>query len=283
MMRIVFGTDGSTHAKDVAEFLGLLPLPAGAEIQVVCVVDAFVEDVVGSGLIEQAGRLVEQTAAQIRRPDLRVTTAVRMGNADHQLITAAEELQADLLVVGSRGLTGFEELVLGSVARSVAQHAHCSVLLARKPKHELRSVLLAHDGSEHSQRAVEMAATLPLPLETVISLLHVVRPHFPVIDLAGVGDYHLSEAVAEAEEEQRQAGQRLLQEAAARLGKAGRQTTIGVQGGNPPKAILTTAAAQEADLIIVGACGASLIHRLLVGSVTDRLLNKAPCSLLVVR
>ena len=283
MKRILLGANGSERAKDAARFLGMLPLTAGTEIQVVCVIDPFVEDVLGPKMIEQAEELLEQTAVLIRRPDLEVSTALRRGDADHQLIAAAEEIQADLLVVGAQDLTGMEELVLGSVVRSVVHHAHCPVLVARAARHGLRSVLLAHDGSEHSQHAVELTAKLPLPAETVVSLIHVVQKSYPIGDLAGLGDYHLYEALAEAEEEQRQQGERLLRAAAAHLDEMGRETTTELQGGDPATAIPTIATARRADLIVAGARGNSLIHRLLVGSVADRLLKQAPCSLLIVR
>lgn len=282
MKRIVLGTDGSSHAKDAATFLGRLTLPAGTEVQVVCVVDPFVESVVGPGFAERAQALVEETAAAVRGYGVEVSAALRQGDADHQLLAAAEEFHADLLVVGSRGLTGLEEFVLGSVARSVVHHAHCPVLVARPIRHELRSVVLAHDGSKHADHAVEFAASLPLPAQTEVSLVHVVRPPHPLTDISGFGDYHLYEALEAAQEERREEGEAILRAAATRLGEAGRRTTTEVLGGDPAFAILNTAAARDADLIIAGARGSSLITRLVIGSVTDRLLKKAPCSLLIV-
>jgi nucleotide-binding universal stress UspA family protein len=49
-------------------------------------------------------------------------------------VHAARERQADLVVVGSRGLTGLPRLVLGSVARNVLYHAPCSVLIVHAPR-----------------------------------------------------------------------------------------------------------------------------------------------------
>jgi nucleotide-binding universal stress UspA family protein len=283
MERIVFGADGSSHALAAAAFLGQLPLPAGTEVHVVCVIDPYVASVLGHGLISKASSMLEQTAAAISRPTLKVTTELRRGNADHELLTVAEALQADVVVVGFQGLTALEEFVLGSVARSVVHHAHCSVLVARPVQHDLRTVLLAHDGSAHADRAVEVAASMPLPAETVVSLIHVVPPAYPLTDLSGIPDYHLYEALEAAQNQRREQSETLLHAAAARFSEHGRKTTTEVRVGDPASAILAVADTQGVDLIVTGARGTSLIQHLLIGSVTDRLLKKASCSLLVVR
>jgi len=282
MKRIVLGTDGSRHAMDAAAFLGQLPLPPGTQVRVVCVVDSFVASVAGPRVLEQAEALVEEAAAAVRRPEIEVGWDLRQGDADHQLIEDAESFAADLLVVGSRGVTGLQELVLGSVARSVVHHAHCPVLVARSVQHELRTVLLAHDGSAHSDRAVEFVANLPLPAETEVSLVHVVRPLHPFTDISGFGDSHLYEALDAAQAERREQGEAILRAAAARLEAAGRRSTTEVLDGDPASVILSAAEGRKADLIVVGARGLSRIAKLLIGSVTDRLLNEAQGSLLVV-
>ena len=62
-----------------------------------------------------------------------VTRSVRGGGAPDELVAAAEETGADLLVVGSRGLSGLSGLLLGSVSHHVAQHAPCPVVIIRDP------------------------------------------------------------------------------------------------------------------------------------------------------
>lgn len=56
----------------------------------------------------------------------------RHGNAAQEIIAAASDARADFIVIGSRGRTGLERLLLGSVARNVLFHAPCSVLVVRQ-------------------------------------------------------------------------------------------------------------------------------------------------------
>jgi len=56
---------------------------------------------------------------------------VRTGNPDHEVVELAEELDAGLIILGSRGLGGVRRALLGSVSDSVARHAHCPVLVVR--------------------------------------------------------------------------------------------------------------------------------------------------------
>lgn len=135
-MRILFATDGSESAGAAGQFLAALPLPPGTRVQVVCVTDSFIE-----GVLQQiqdrarswAQRVVNDAAAKLGREGVEVSGVIRTGDAAAEILAAARELGADLLVVGSRGLSGLEGLWLGSVARNVAKHAPCPVVVARAP------------------------------------------------------------------------------------------------------------------------------------------------------
>lgn len=284
--KIVLATDGSESAAEAARLLAALPLESGTVIQVVCVVDAFVENVlepVQQGQRDRAQCLVDVVADGVRRAGLEVTAIVRLGDADHEIIRAAEELDADLIVVGTRGRTGLESFVLGSVARNVAQHARCPVLVARAPRHALRQVVLATDGSAHAERAVEFLAEFPLPADAQFTAVHVVRWEYPFVDMAAIGEGQLIEDAERAEDERRRHGEEWLRAAGERFAVHGRHCAGELRQGDPATEILAAAAGKEADLLVFGARGLSLIQRLLVGSVADRLLKHAPSSVLIVR
>lgn len=284
--KILLATDGSKYAADACRFLAALPLPADTEVRVVCVVDLFVESLLETVQPRQRDHmrfLTEVAAEALRRDGLEVTTELRSGDADHQILLAAEEWRADLVVVGSRGLTGLAEFVLGSVASNVAKHAHCPVLVARTARHELHTVVVATDNSIHARKATDFLAELPLPLQTEVNLVHVLRPPNLVIDLAAIGEPCLYDALLEEERKRWKRGKELLNEVAARLGNVGREAMVDLRTGDPAAQILAVVEEKKADLLVLGARGTSLIRELVVGSVADRVLRQAHCSVMFVR
>jgi nucleotide-binding universal stress UspA family protein len=78
-----------------------------------------------------AERTANETAARMTERSMPATAHVRTGDPANELLHAAAERGADLIVTGSRGLGGLERLVLGSVARNVLIHAPSSVLIVR--------------------------------------------------------------------------------------------------------------------------------------------------------
>jgi nucleotide-binding universal stress UspA family protein len=79
-----------------------------------------------------ARRAAEEATRQLAEADRSAAAEVRCGDAADQLIAVADSRGADLIVVGSRGLTAWSRLLLGSVARKVVLHARQSVLVVRE-------------------------------------------------------------------------------------------------------------------------------------------------------
>ena len=83
-------------------------------------------------LLEESARTaIEKAAAQFSSSQLTVTTTVLKGQAGEAILEEAENYGADLIVLGSRGLGGFERLLLGSVSQAVVTQARCSVQIVR--------------------------------------------------------------------------------------------------------------------------------------------------------
>lgn len=145
---IVVGTDGSptaTHAVDQAAALARL---TGAHLHVVSACNTIdpmlaatasaaggmpmIQAVSGyeSDQLEATGAMLEELVGKLVADGLDVTSHRRQGPAAQALVDVALAMDADLLVVGSKGMTGVRRL-LGSVPNSVAHHAECSVLVVK--------------------------------------------------------------------------------------------------------------------------------------------------------
>lgn len=78
-------------------------------------------------------RELEGFVSAHREAGITVETSVRTGHPDREIVKAAEELGADLIVIGSHGRTGVEHALLGSVAEKVLRKAQCPVLTVKEP------------------------------------------------------------------------------------------------------------------------------------------------------
>jgi nucleotide-binding universal stress UspA family protein len=137
--RIVLGTDGSaTAAKAVAEARDL----AKAEGARVHVVTAFkgvlgVEPITSSSAQDRvdmhkaADNVAARAAEQLTAAGVEVDFEAREGDPADVLIEVATEDDADLIVVGNKGMTGIGRFLLGSVPNKVTHHAPCSVMVVR--------------------------------------------------------------------------------------------------------------------------------------------------------
>lgn len=285
-LKILYATDGSAEAKRAEALLQKLPLAAGSSIHVL-VVTAGAEWTMPEWFVagEHAWgeKVATGAAAALAREGVTSVGASRSGSVAYEIIEAAEEYNVDLVVVGSKGLTGLAGFVLGSVARNVAKHARRSVLVARELRHDLKHVFLAIDGSPHAERAVRLTARLPLPADTVIQVAQVVTRHQPYALVAPEFLVEYQTAMTEAEKQETASAQTRAQTVCDYLRRHGKQAEPLVLRGDPADEILKAAGKGEADLILVGARGVSLIEGLLVGSVADRLLKMAPCSVMLSR
>jgi nucleotide-binding universal stress UspA family protein len=145
-------------------------------------------------------------------------------------------------------------------------------------------ILLATDGSQESNAAIDMVKTLRLNEGDEIKIISVVDMAVPMaIDIYGG---YLPDTV-EMEKTAREHAAKILADTCVRLeGICGRDKltfTSDVLFGSPESRIVETAEEFEADLIIVGSHGYSRWERLLLGSVSDSVVHHAPCSVMVVR
>jgi nucleotide-binding universal stress UspA family protein len=141
MESIVVGTDGSPSAEaavrratDVAKWSGALLHLVTAYPDVVSyrerIASSAKRDPIDLG--EIAETVLARTADEVTSQGVDVETHAREGEPAKVILDVAQEQDADLIVVGARGLTGFERFLLGSVSSKLSHHASCSVMIVRE-------------------------------------------------------------------------------------------------------------------------------------------------------
>ena len=137
--RVLLAFDGSPHSLAAARFLARFPLPPGARIDVLAVVDGLHSRHTGYGAADLrdlvalerrgAAEVIEQAVQVLKAAARTAKPAIRHGDPKREILAAAHELESDLIVMGARGVGGFRGMLLGSVSRAVSKVARCSTLV----------------------------------------------------------------------------------------------------------------------------------------------------------
>ena len=229
---------------------------------------------------------LEQAVEPARRAGVSVETIVREGDAVRTILHEAERLPIDLVVMGTHGLGGFERLVMGSVAEKLVRKAPCPVLTVAPPAENRAQttpirydrVLCPVDFSDTSTRALEYGLSLAESPRSEVTLLHVVEE--------AAHSFLPPEKQVELAELQRGALEEVERRLQSLLPSNVRDfctPRVVARRGRTYEQILALAQEQSADVIVLGVRGHGLVERLLLGSVTSRVVRSAECPVLTVR
>jgi len=196
------------------------------------------------------------------------------------IVHSADEAHATLVVVSSSGATGLDRLLLGSVASRVVRYAHCAVLVAR-PHEKTGKILAATDFSDPASAAVTAAVEEARRRHARLTLLHSLEL-LPSPAVGWGAPFGATWVVPPPElvEQVRGSARETLQGMLSRLGESG---DVLVPEGEPVTAVLDAARTLPADLIVLATRGRTGISRMVLGSVAERIIAVAPCSVLAVR
>lgn len=201
------------------------------------------------------------------------------------ILEEAQELPADLIVIGTHGRSGFEHFALGSVAEKVLRRARCPVLTVPPSDRGLphagapfKRIVCAVDFSEASLKGLEYAYALAQESDAQLIMTHVID--WPE-------DTSLPEALAKAiaatrhewEGEKRRQLQLLVPESAEMWCRPEPLLLV----GDPAKELLRLAREREADLIIMGVHGRGSLDIAVFGSTAHKVAREAPCPVMTVR
>lgn len=132
---IVAGTDGSDTAAVAIRRAAELARSTGATLHLVTGLEPRFEDPLpvgdDSGRETAAGKVVQAAAESLADTGVEIRTHARVGDGAAAIVDVAEDVGADLIVVGNRGVSSPKRFLLGSVPTKVAHYAPCSVLIVR--------------------------------------------------------------------------------------------------------------------------------------------------------
>src|SRR5215475_15082491 len=198
-IKILLAVDGSEYSLAAIEEAARLPWPEGSVVRIVSVaempvsVDQWAMPLPSASFKEWDSvfeeRAVERITqamakfAEIAGAQTEATAKTLRGDPKVAILDEAEHWGADLIIVGTHGYNALERIWLGSVSRAVASHSKCSVQIARRRKAEgadgkAMRILLAVDGSEFGDAAVEEIANRPWAARSEVHVISVIHPPF---------------------------------------------------------------------------------------------------------
>ena len=277
--RILVATDGSDPANSALGLALTFARAADGRVLVVHVWNMEIHHKHGVWDVEtraEAQQLIDAAVSKVRSLGLSADGQVLHAdsrNVATALAAAARQFDADLVVIGSRGLSDWQSLVRSrSVSHQMLTHVDCPVLVVRGPSSAAepgpQRVLLAVAGGDDVRPAVDAATAAAVNPGSAVLVLHV------PLSVFGAQGY----AYVEPDEEVKQTVDR----AVAMLGKAGVTASAVVAEGGPVVGnILEAASSWGADIIVIGSGRMGDVGSLLFGSVTHGLLQRSERPVLV--
>ena len=268
--RFLVASDASGFSAGAVREALRLAKRCGARVRVVAVVAGDLEhEEMGEQLLKQefdgARAHLDEVAARAAAAGIECETEVVQGASVHErIVEESDRFGADLIILGRRGRRGLARLMVGDATLKLIGSSHCSVLVVpRAAELHGRRFLVATDGSRFSDAAAVATGSLAKLCETPVTVVSVVVP-------------------AHAEARRREAPA-VVERIVGLLRKDGIEAHGEVPEGPAAEMIVAAAARTSADLIVMGSHGRGGFERLLVGSNSEKVLNRTPCAVLVVK
>jgi len=273
---VLLATDGSDTASNAVTQGFEIAAKFDASVHILCVgthPDQATEETSVIGADDSAETIVQTAKQKGRDFDVDVQLVVRTGPPHREILEYAEQQEVDLLVLGTHGRTGLRKLVLGSVATGVVREATQPVLTVSKNVTNARStfheILIPTSGRPGTAAAIthgiELSAAYSARTHAVYVVDDTISREPAYLDSVRTFGREATDAVA-------------TQAASARVG-----TTRQILRGDPAAAIEEYIESRNVDLVVMGTERRSGVERLVLGSVTERVVASAPVPVLTVR
>jgi nucleotide-binding universal stress UspA family protein len=309
-MRILIGYDGSSCSEAALDDLDQAGLPESAEVQIISVADVWMppEDLTEQEIISKAGSVhtasdlktvyttesqavkeamqnAEKAKSRVRSmfPEWRVSTVATYGSAATEILKLANSWKPSLIVLGSHGHGVLGRLFLGSVSNKVVKESPCSVRVARgrvEVEKGPSRTIIGVDGSKESNAAIRHVLrrnwragsrfkVIAVEQPANLSIASIAPPLALLEQINSYGEIWMK---------------RMVEHAADLLKEGGLQVESTLLTGDPTSVLLEEAERWRADTIFLGSTGiTNRFGKLLLGSVSESVVNRAHCSVEIVR
>ncbi|MHB8791809.1 MAG: universal stress protein [Thermoleophilia bacterium] len=263
--KILLSTDGSEFSEGAVKEAIKLAGQCSSTLFVMTVVEANEEyaseapQIVEKAEVE-AGQMLQAVKARAEEAGVTCKVESHTGiSAYETIIHEADKKGCELIIMGRRGRTGLARVAMGSVTARVIGHAPCDVLVVpRDGAVDYKKILVATDGSSHGEAAGAEAIRMA----------------------TNTGGSLVALSVASSDSKVKDAEQNVMKIKQMATDDSIACDTLVVTGKSYVK-IVDTAKDVKADLIAIGTHGDGVFSKLLMGSVTERVIGHAACAVLV--
>ena len=264
--KILVAIDGSESSLHALRESFTLDTKEQSWITVVCVSLPYKGDLattaignIHKALKESCEKALSDAERKAKEERMLIKTVCVEGEAHEGIVDIAEAEKCDLIILGRKSISRFERVLLGSVIVKVIGHTLCRILIVpQDAKLSFDKILIATDGSMHSEFASDEAIALAKRYRSSLIVLSVAKKYENLPSAKENVD--MVKKVAE---------------------KEGIKVETLIRHGVPHEVIVNTAAQKDVGFIVVGSHGRTGITKLLMGSVTERVIGRAKCAVLV--
>jgi len=276
MEKLLVATDGSKFSKSAIREAISLAKTCSSKLIAVSVVKTNVEfeDIVPQ-VVEKAEREVREHLESVKNKALKEGVGCeivihRSEESFRDIVNDAAKNKVDMIIIGTHGRTGLKRLMMGSVTAKVIGHAPCKVMVVPlNAKIECKNILIATDGSRYSDAAASEAIGIAKRCGGSL-----------IVISAALSD---KEIILPEDDEEMILAKDNVKKIVGLAEKEGVKTEDLTAIGKPYEAIVETSKQKHADLIVVGSHGKTGLNRLLMGSVTERVIGHSEVAVLVVK
>ena len=222
-------------------------------------------------------QITARAVSRLREIAIPAEVVIMRGSADFLISLAARQWRADLILIRAHNRSDFRNWLLGSVAKSVVESAPCSVEIVRSTQRNQLGVdgtriLLATDGSDVSLAAAQAVANTDWPQDSEVKIVSVINPIIYSLEEIGL----LSDKRTER-------AHRAIGQAMSQLKRTSLKISGEVIAGTVVRQITERARSWNADLIVLGTHRRRGLKRLLLGSTSTSVANRAQSSVRVIK